>query len=373
MKNNLEKIFLSPPSLTGSELEKLQEALLSGYLAPTGPQLEAFENELVNKSKKQFAIALNSGTSALHLALKSIQLAKNEVVLCTTFTFAGSAFPIIYEGGIPYFIDSEIDNWNISPKLIKKAIVNCKTKGLKIKALIATDLYGMPCKWQEIKEICSENNIFIIQDAAEALRSSYFGEPNENQGDISILSFNGNKIITTSAGGALLTNSEEIALKVKYLASQAKENLPYYQHLEIGYNYRMSNILAAIGLSQISNLDERVTKKQTIFKRYVQNFSGYNIGFQNETENAISNRWLTCITFENENLVQKVHQVLKDQNIESRYLWKPMHLQPVFNNCLAEVDNTSENLFKKGLCIPSGLQLSNLQIDYISELIIKQL
>ena len=374
MRNNKSsKIWLSPPHKSGYEQDFLNEALESNYIAPIGPFIEKFENSLKSYTNSLFAVALNSGTSAIHLALKCIEIKQNDVVFCSTFTFIATANPILYENAIPYFIESEKETWNMCPIFLEKAILKTIANKQKPAAIILVHLYGNPAKFNEIKPIALKYNIPIIEDAAEALGSTYNNIPCGSLSDLGIISFNGNKIITTSGGGALLTSNEEYAKQVKYLSTQAKEAVLHYEHKAIGFNYRMSNIAAAIGCAQMKVISERVIKRRENFNLYKTLFSNTSISFQNELELSFSNRWLTSIILKNSTVKGKVLNELLENNIECRPLWKPLHSQPIFENCFYEGDNYSNDLFQKGLCLPSGTELTQENIELISNLVLKNI
>ena len=333
MKPN--RIFLSPPHMGGQELEFVHQAFESNYIAPLGEHVDAFEQELCRVTGTSHAAALSSGTAAIHLALIILGVKQGDVVLCQSFTFAGSANPIIYLGAEPVFIDSEHETWNMDPELLKKAIQDCLARGKKPGAIIPVHLYGMPAKMQEIMAISREFDIPVIEDAAEALGSSLDDKPCGSLGDIGILSFNGNKIITTSGGGALLSDDPEVVQKARFLATQARDPAPHYQHSQVGYNYRMSNVLAAIGRGQIRVLEERIQARRNTHERYLAKLGNIpGISFLPEPKGFISNRWLTTIVVNPEETGgvtrEDIRLALERENIESRPLWKPMHLQPVF-------------------------------------------
>ena len=369
-------IFLSPPHLSG-EFEKsyIEQALDDNWVAPIGPNLDAFEEDLSSYfNGEMHAVALNSGTAALHLALILLGVKRDDVVLCQSFTFAASANPIAYLGARPMFIDSESTSWNICPDLLEKAIKTCLEDNILPKAIIAVDLYGMPYQIDEVSKIAKTYGIPIIEDSAEALGSSYKGRPCGAHADFSIFSFNGNKIITTSGGGALLTKRREDKAKALYLATQAKQPFPYYEHLDIGYNYRMSNILAGIGRAQLKVIYDRVGLRRRNFEYYKTRLGDFkNIEFLKEPQDCFSNRWLTCIVLENYETREAIRKELLINNIESRPLWKPMHLQPVYSGNRSFTNGVSATLFEKGLCLPSGSNLTDQNLEFITEIIIKVL
>ncbi len=366
-----EKIWLSSPHMGGNEIKYIQEAYNTNWIAPLGPNVNGLENDIEKYTQCGYAAALSSGTAAIHLALILSGVAEGDEVLCSSFTFSATANPIRYQKAIPVFIDSEKETWNICPNLLETAIEDRITKGKKPKALILVHLYGMPAKMDEIIAICEKYNIILIEDAAEALGSTYKGKALGTFGKFGILSFNGNKIITTSGGGALMSGDETLIKKARFLATQARDEAPHYQHSEIGYNYRMSNISAGIGRGQFEVLDERVSQKRELYKYYKRTLGSYDITFLEEPENYFSNRWLTTVLFENESIREKVRVALEKDNIESRPLWKPMHLQPVFEGFPAYVNNNSEDLFKKGLCLPSDSKMKHEDLNRVVEIVKK--
>ena len=334
------------------------EAFSSNWVAPLGPNVDAFEKQLATYTGVKGAVSLNSGTGALHLALKILGIKKDDVVLCQSFTFAASAFPITYCDAVPVFIDSERETWNMDPVLLETAINEQVAKGKKPAAILVVHLYGMPAKMNEITEIARRYEIPVIEDAAEALGSIYDGRPCGSLGKIGILSFNGNKIITTSGGGAMTSDDAEIISKARHLSAQAKEPAPYYLHREIGYNYRLSNVLAGIGRGQMEVLPERVNKRREIFEFYKKELKQVEgISFLTEPEGSFSNRWLSTIVFDKKmgtGINEAVRVELEKENIETRALWKPLHQQPVFESCLSYNNGVSDDLFATGLCLPSG-------------------
>jgi len=350
-----QKIWLSPPHMGGNEQKYIQEAFDTNWIAPLGPNVDAFENMLdiyVGQNKK--AVALNSGTAAIHLALVQLGVTKGDEVLCQSFTFSATVNPIMYQGAIPVFVDSELETWNMCPVLLEEAILERIKKGKKPKAIIAVHLYGMPAKIVELKKIAKKFEISFIEDAASALGSEVNGQKCGTFGDLAIFSFNGNKIITTSGGGALITKTISEKEKAVFLATQARDDAPHYQHSYIGYNYRMSNILAGIGRGQMEVLENRVEARRNVFNFYKNNLKNSPFQFLEEPDGYKSNRWLTCILTESFKQREKIRVSLLQQNIESRPLWKPMHLQPIFKNCTSYENGNSEKLFKTGLCLPSG-------------------
>ncbi|PIA77553.1 pyridoxal phosphate-dependent aminotransferase [Gaetbulibacter sp. 4G1] len=367
------KIYLSSPHMGGSEQKFVNQAFDTNWIAPLGPNVDGFENDIKNYLGGNNEVAvLSSGTAAIHLALQLLGVSKGDEVLCQSFTFSASANPIIYQGASPIFIDSESDTWNMSPELLEIAIKDRIEKYKKPKAIIAVHLYGMPYKAEEINSIAKKYDIPVVEDSAEALGSTYFNQACGTLSDVGILSFNGNKIITTSGGGALITKSSELKNKAIFLSTQARDNAPHYQHSSIGYNYRMSNVLAGIGRGQMEVINDRVEARRKNHKYYKNNLSKFNtIEFLDEPEGFFSNRWITCIKTNSYELRESIRLALQKDDIESRPLWKPMHMQPVFKDYLSYTDGTSEKLFNAGLCLPSGSNLSQGDLDRILSIITK--
>jgi pyridoxal phosphate-dependent aminotransferase EpsN len=376
----LKRIFLSPPYVGQSEKQFMLDAFDSGWIAPLGPNVDAFEQELAAYIGIEGAVALNSGTSAIHLALKLIGIAPGDIVFCSSFTFVASANPIVYEKAIPVFIDSDTESWNMSVTALRRAFEVYAAKGKLPKAVIVVNLYGQSADYDPIIHICREYSVPIIEDSAESLGATYKGKYSGTLGDFGIFSFNGNKIITTSGGGMLVSNNKEKLRKARFYSTQACEDALHYQHNELGYNYRLSNILAAIGRGQLKVLDDRVTQRRRIYDVYSSAFSsndGFN--FMPEAAYGRSNRWLTALTINTQKLgVTHLDIIagLATDNIESRPVWKPLHLQPLYNECDYYEHqpgfSVSDQLFQSGLCLPSG---SNMSEEDMSRIIgcIKQL
>lgn len=363
-----QRIYLSPPHLSGEELEYVKKALDSNWVAPVGPAITEFENQLGNFNSVSHCLAVSSGTAAIHLALIVLGVRTGDEVICSTFTFSGSCNPIMYQSATPVFVDSEKETWNMDPVLLEQAIEDRIRKGKKPKAIIVVDLFGMPAKMNEITMIAKHYQIPVVEDAAEALGSTYYGKKAGSLADIGIYSFNGNKIITTSGGGAILSNTKVWIERARYLSSQSRSPLPYYEHEEVGYNYQLSNICASIGLSQMQALSLRVEQRRKIFELYKSKLSDKVFSFQSEPHGLISNRWLTTVVVNsNKHSNEKIRTELGSSGIESRLLWKPMHLQPVFKHVPAYISGVSESLFRDGLCLPSGSSLSEDQINHIVE------
>lgn len=348
-------------------MKYVQEAFATNWIAPLGPHVDGFEGDIARSLGQDVHVAaLSSGTSALHLALILLDIGPGDEVICQSMTFSASANPIAYQKATPIFVDSEEDTWNMSPEIMELAIKDRIAKGKKPKAIIVVHLYGMPAKMEAILHIAKLYDIPIIEDAAEALGSKYKNKPLGTFGAMSILSFNGNKIITTSGGGALVSANEDWIKKARFLATQARDQAPHYQHSHIGYNYRMSNICAGIGRGQMEVLAQRVEQRRKNFDFYRKTFSHIpQITFQNEIDsNFFSNRWLSTILVDDgakgDPSREDIRKALEKENIECRPLWKPMHLQPIFSDAPFYGDGTSEKLFEKGLCLPSG---SNLTLE----------
>ena len=355
--------------MSKNEQNYVKEAFDSNWIAPAGPHIKLFEDKLSEISDNLNIAVLSSGTAAIHLALILLEVERDDCVICSSFTFSASVNPVIYQGAHPIFIDSEKDTWNMDPVLLEQAIAEKLNQNQKPKAIILVHLYGYPAKLDEILRIAKKYDIPIIEDAAEAIGSSYNNKPLGTFGDIGIYSFNGNKIITTSSGGAILSKDDNIIKKAKFLATQAREDYPHYEHSEIGYNYRMSNVCAAIGVGQLQVLKDRVKKRRYIYDYYKQHLSNLKeINFLEELPGFYSNRWLTTIIISEKSVIKRedIRLNLLKENIESRPLWKPMHLQPVFRKYQAYDNKVSEDLFNRGLCLPSG---SNMEIEDLERVI----
>lgn len=365
------KIWLSSPHMGSQEFKFVKEAFDTNWIAPLGPHVDGFEKDLAAYTGVSHVAALSSGTAALHLALILCNIKAGDEVICQSMTFSASANPIIYQGAIPVFVDSEEDTWNMDPGLLEKAINDRIAAGKKPAAIIVVHLYGMPARMGEIIEIAEKYEIPIIEDAAEALGSTYREQACGSLGTFGILSFNGNKIITTSGGGALLGNDEKHIAKARFLATQARDAAPHYEHSHVGYNYRMSNICAGIGRGQMQVLEQRIGQRRRNHDFYLENLSSLpGISFLAERDDAFSNRWLTTILVK-ENAAgvtrETIRKALEQFNIESRPLWKPMHLQPVFKGMPAFTNGASERLFDTGLCLPSGSNLKDEELSLIVE------
>ncbi len=369
------KIYLSSPHMGGSEQKFVNDAFATNWIAPLGPNVDGFENDIQKYlgNNKHVAV-LSSGTAAIHLALQLLNVSNGDEVLCQSFTFSASANPILYQGATPIFIDSERDTWNMSPELLEIAILDRIEKYKKPKAIIAVHLYGMPYKANEINAIAKKYDIPVVEDSAEALGSTYYKKACGTLSDLGILSFNGNKIITTSGGGALITDDLELKNRAVFFSTQSRDQAPHYEHSSVGFNYRMSNVLAGIGRGQMEVLDERVHARRKNFEFYKKNLSTYkSISFLEEPDGFFSNRWITCITTDSYELREQLRLDLLQDDIESRPLWKPMHMQPLFKDCMHFTDGTSEELFNNGLCLPSGSNLSQDDLNRILEIILNTL
>ncbi len=368
------RIYLSPPHLTGEEQKYVKEAFDTNWIAPLGLNVLNFEKDICFYTGSKNCSVLASGTAAVHLALIILGVQEKDEVLCSSFTFSASANPIRYLKAIPVFIDSEKDTFNMCPELLEITIKNRIAKGKKPKAIVLVHVYGMPGKMNEILTIANKYNIPIIEDAANSLGSKFKNKLLGTFGEIGIYSFNGNKIITTSGGGALVSDNKEYTDKATFLATQARDNAPHYQHSQLGYNYRMSNVLAGIGRGQMEVLNDRVIARRSNYNFYKEALEGIEqIIFNEEPEGFYSNRWLTTILTDSYQTREKLRLALEKDNIESRPMWKPMHLQPVFKDFPAYVNGVSEDLFNRGLCLPSGSNLSKNDLIRVVDRIKKAL
>ncbi|MBS7007109.1 aminotransferase class I/II-fold pyridoxal phosphate-dependent enzyme [Anaerostipes sp.] len=377
-----ERIYLSSPHMSdeGYEMQYIKEAFDTNWIAPLGENVNQFEKEICQVTGAKDAVALSAGTAALHLGLKALDVKQGDLVFCQSLTFSASANPIIYQNAVPVFIDSEEETWNMSPEALETAFKKYELKGLRPKAVIVVHLYGIAAKMDEIQEICKRYDTPILEDAAESLGTFYKGKMTGTFGDYGILSFNGNKIITSSGGGMLLCNTdnaEKMAEKARFWATQAREPERYYQHKELGYNYRMSNIVAGIGRGQLKVLKQRVNKKREIFNYYKEAFKDIDdieMMPLNE-EKQRSNCWLTCIILKPTCKITPldIQIALEKENIEARHIWKPMHMQPFYSDC-DYIDNrdTSKKIFKYGVCLPSDTKMTDEDLKKVS-LIVKQL
>lgn len=393
MKNEIEpfteKVYLSSPTMHGEELYYMKEAFQTNWMSTIGENINSIEEIIANNLGDVYPVALSSGTSALHLAMKLAKIKHGEKVFCTDMTFSATANPIVYEGGIPIFIDSEADTWNMSPEALEKAFEMYP----EVRVVVLTNLYGVPAKLNEIRQICSTHHAILIEDAAESFGATYKGKMTGTFGDFGILSFNGNKIITGSSGGMLLTKNKESATEARKLSTQAREDAPWYQHQEIGYNYRMSNVIAGVVRGQLPYLEEHIAQKKKIYLRYKEGLHGLPIKMNPFDEaNCKPNYWLSCLTIDKETMCQQkrsdseasyisepgkscpteILETLEEINAEGRPIWKPMHLQPIYkNNIFVSEENgcVDEDIFNRGLCLPSDNKMTPEQQDKIIEAI----
>ena len=369
----MPRVYLSPPHMSGHELELVQDAFASNWIAPLGPHVDAFEREFAVAVSVPHAAALSSGTAALHLAMQLVGVERGDEVLCSTFTFSASANAITYQGGVPVFVDSDAASWNLDPGLVAEELDACARRNTLPKAVVVVDLYGQSADHDPIRAACERHGVAVIEDAAEALGAAYKGQPVGRFGRLAVFSFNGNKIITTSGGGMLVSDDEGLIRRARFLATQARDPAPHYQHSAIGYNYRLSNVLAAIGRGQLKVLEERVAARRRNFSRYVELLGGLpGVAFMPEPAWARSTRWLTCITIDPAAFGatrEDVRLALEREDIEARPLWKPMHLQPVFAHCRVRGGAVSAALFERGLCLPSGSALTDAELERIAGLV----
>lgn len=369
------RIYLSPPQLSGFEIERIMEVFKSNWIAPLGPEVDLFEKEIAEFTGVAGALAVSSATAAIHLGLRSFDIKPGDIVFCSTLTFVGSVNPVLYLGAQPVFIDSEPQSWNMSPEALKKAFKDAERTGKLPKAVIAVNLYGQNADMVPILEICSHYGVPVMEDAAESLGAIYKGKASGSWGRVGIFSFNGNKIITTSGGGMLLSDDLEVLNKARFWATQARDPAPWYEHSEMGYNYRMSNILASVGRAQFKVLEERVLARRNVFERYRKALSCIEgIGFMPEADYGRSNRWLSVVTIAQDKLgkiPQDIINAMESENIECRRVWKPMHMQPLFkgNAYYSHYDDTSisDQLFDTGICLPSGSSLTEEEQDRVIE------
>lgn len=370
-----ERIFLSRPHMGGTELDYIHDAFDKNWIAPLGENVTEFENSIKNYVGVNAAVAVGSGTSAIHLALIESGVQKDDIVFCSSLTFSASANPIIYQGAIPVFIDSEMDSWNMSPDTLRKAFEKYAEKGIKPKAVVAVNLYGQSAKMDEIKAICDEYKTTLVEDAAESLGAIYKGQKSGTFGNYGIFSFNGNKIITTSGGGMLISNDEEHIAHALFISTQARDKALHYQHSELGYNYRLSNISAGIGRGQMEVLDQRIQRRREIFDKYNEAFGSIEgFDFQPELPDSKSNRWLTALTIDESKTgfsALDLIDALQQNNIEARPVWKPMHLQPFFESYdyITSGNDNGAYLFNHGVCLPSGSDMTDAQQDRVIEII----
>jgi dTDP-4-amino-4,6-dideoxygalactose transaminase len=365
----MERIYLSPPCMLGRERELLLDAFDTNWIAPVGPHVDGFEAEIARRVGVSQSVALSSGSAALHLALSVLGVKPEQEVLTSSFTFAATANAITYVGAKPVFIDSDWTSWNMDPNLLKEELLECHRRGRKPAAVLSVDVLGQCCDYESIEEICREFDVPLIEDAAEALGASFKGKQAGSFGSLACFSFNGNKIITTSGGGMLVGNDEKMIRQARFLSTQARDPAPHYEHSQVGYNYRMSNLVAAVGRGQLEVLDEHVRRRRAIFNRYIELLGDKKgISFMPEIVGGHSTRWLTVAMVDPDLFGrdrESLRLKLEEQQIEARPAWKPMHQQPVFRACRARGGNVCEKIFEQGLCLPSGSALTNQQIERI--------
>lgn len=373
MRGGHERIYISPPQVTEADIDMVVASMRSGWIAPIGPDLNAFEEEIAEQTGVEFAVGLSSGTAALHLALKYLNIGPRVEVIIPTVTFAATAFPVQYVGATPVFVDIDQASWNLDIEQVAHAIRMIRGRGGVVGAVIPVDLYGTPANYHELMSLAAETGVPVIEDAAEALGGRHFLGQAGSFGEAGILSFNGNKIITTSGGGMLLTNNHELAAKARYWSSQSREPFPWYEHHETGYNYRLSNILAAIGRSQLSRLSDIVAKRRQIREWYRERLCTLpGVSVQEDPPWGSSNAWLTIAVFDCNRYSEaprRIREHLEANNIESRPIWKPLHLQPVFLSAQSFLTGRAEALFRDGLCLPSGTTLTIDDIDRVCVII----
>ncbi len=369
----MARVYLSPPHMGRQELELVREAFASNWIAPLGPQVDAFERELAAAVGVPHAAALSSGTAALHLALELVGVGPGDEVLCSDLTFVAAANAIAYRGARPTFIDAEPGSWNLDPALLAEELAERRKRNRLPKALVAVDLYGQSADWQPILASCEEHGVAVVEDAAEALGASYRGRSVGGFGRVGVFSFNGNKIITTSGGGMLVSADRRLVERARFLASQARDPAPHYEHSQIGYNYRLSNLLAAVGRGQLRLLDERVAARRAVFERYRRLLGELpGLEFMPEAGYGRASRWLTCLTLDAERFGadrERVRLALEAEDVEARPVWKPMHLQPVWQHCPMVGGAVGERLFDDGLCLPSGSALTGDDVERIAGIV----
>jgi dTDP-4-amino-4,6-dideoxygalactose transaminase len=365
----MARVYLSPPHVTGREADLVADAIASNWIAPLGPHVDAFEAELAAVAGVEHALALSSGTAALHLALVVLGVGAGDEVACSGFTFAASANAITYAGATPFFVDADEPTWTIDPDLLDRAIAARRDAGARVPAVVAVDLYGQCCDYDAVRQVCERHGAVLVQDAAESLGSTYRGAPAGGQGALAAFSFNGNKIITTSGGGMLLSGNRDWVEHARKLATQAREPAAHYEHVEVGFNYRMSNLLAALGRAQLESLPERVATRRRIRDRYVELLGDVpGITFMPEAAYGTTNAWLTCMVVDRDAFGvdrERIRLALEAEDIEARPLWKPMHLQPIFASHHAFGGGVSARLFERGLCLPTGSSLTEEDQDRV--------
>ncbi|HTU18411.1 MAG TPA: aminotransferase class I/II-fold pyridoxal phosphate-dependent enzyme [Gemmataceae bacterium] len=369
----MKRLYLSPPHLGPDEAELVREAFASNWIAPLGPHVDAFEAELARLVGVPHAVALSSGTAAIHLALRLLGVRPGDSVVCPTLTFCATANPIVYEGGEPLFLDADPATWNIDPELLREELRACSIRGRLPRAVLAVDLYGQAADYDPLLEICNRYDIPLIEDAAEALGATYRGRMAGAFGRCAVFSFNGNKIITTSGGGMLVSEDARLIERARFLATQARDPAPHYEHSHIGYNYRMSNVLAAIGRGQLRVLADRVAARRRIFDAYRAGLGDLpGVTFMPQAPYGRPNAWLTCITIDPEQFGASRDDILaalSAANIEARPVWKPLHLQPVFAGCGFRGGTVAAGLFERGLCLPSGSALTSADLERVIDVV----
>ena len=371
----MPRVYLSPPHLTGREAELVADAIASNWIAPLGPHVDAFEAELAAVAGVEHAVALSSGTAALHLALVVLGIGAGDEVACSGFTFAASANAVTYSGATPFFVDAAEATWTLDPDLLDRAIASRREAGATVRAVVAVDLYGQCCDYAALDEVCARHDVALVQDAAESLGATYRGEPAGGQGVLAAFSFNGNKIITTSGGGMLVSHNRAWVEHARKLSTQAREPVAHYEHVEIGFNYRMSNLLAALGRAQLESLPVRVEARRRNRDRYSELLGDVaGLSFMPEAKYGTTNAWLTCVVVDPDAFGadrEAVRLALEAEDIEARPLWKPMHLQPVFAANHAFGGDVSARLFERGLCLPSGSSLTEDDQDRVVEIVLR--
>lgn len=369
------RVFLSSPHMGGNEEKYVSDAFEKNWIAPLGENVDEFENQVRQYTGAKAACAVSSGTGAIHLALDVLNVGRGDIVLCSSLTFVASANPILYMGATPVFIDSEMDSWNMSPELLEKAMRYFRMKGKLPKAVVVVNLYGQSARMDKIMEICDRYGVPVVEDAAESLGAEYQGQPSGTFGKIGVFSFNGNKIITTSGGGMMVSDEELLIKKALKKATQSKEAAEHYQHNEVGYNYRLSNISAGIGRGQMEVLNDRIAKKRAIFEQYVEGFSDISaIDFMPEIEGSFHTRWLSTMTInpsKSSVTPRQITQHLAKENIEARPVWKPLHMQPLFETCgyFRAAQDNARYLFENGVCLPSDTKMTEEEVDRVINLV----
>ncbi len=370
------RIFLSPPHMSGNEQTRIAEAFESNYIAPVGPQLAMFEERFAAFVGVKHAVALSSGTAALHLALRHLQLQPGDEVLCSSLTFIASANPIVYERATPVFIDSDWESWNLDPNLVEEELKSCATRGKLPKAIVAVDLLGQSCDMQVLEDIAARFEVPIIDDAAEALGATYRGAPVGSRGMCSCFSFNGNKIITTSGGGMFCSNDGKMADSIRYFSTQARQPETYYHHTDVGYNYRLSNLLAAVGIAQLEVLPDRVAAKRRLFDTYRTALADLpGLRWMPEASFGTPTCWLSTLLVDPDRFgvsCEELRVAMESQNIEARRVWQPMHRQPVFSGCRHRGGAVSERIFQQGISLPSGTSMTPGDVERVVDVFLQQ-